>query len=807
MSSLFRVNFDYNHPRTKKARLGRAFLRPRTQALIKLAIAVLSASAGLMAVFSLELGAITLAIALVFINLQLWLHGEMVRLPAKMPIGSEELNLHEALDRRVLGRLQPDIASPKLIWRSVRGMWRQQFFSVRYGMGMEIFDTALSDKPEDGPAVWQKAVELAHKENQGSITGAALTVALLMSIEGYDEWIAQLHLEPNDLIVGIDWQRHIELVAERIAHRSHMGGLARDWTAGYTPTLNRLGHNVSLDIQYGGFLHRDLKVHRDTVDQVLYQLSSGGRPNVALVGNVGVGKTTTVHSFAQRILFDKSVPENIRYHQVYTLNAPSLLAQVTDRASLEFVMLSILAEARAAQNIILFLDEAQLFFNQGTGAVDLSNILLPVLENGAIRIIMAMSPNQWQTLSAHNQALAGLINYLAIREPDEQDTKRIMEDQVLLIEQKHGVVFMYQALNEAYRVADRYMHDIAFPGKAIRVMEAAVNKAAGGKLVTEESVQKAIETTLGVKVQGASREEKQQLLNLEDQIHERMVNQKRAVKVVSDALRRARSGVGNPRKPIGTFLFLGPTGVGKTELAKAIADVYFGGESEVVRVDMNEFVQSNSIDRLLEVATEAGTSLLAKIRKQPFSVVLFDEIEKAHPDVVNVFLQLLDEGIMRDNANREISFRDAIVIATSNAGADHIRANIEAGKQLEDFEQQFVDGLIDAGDFRPEFLNRFDEIVVFRPLNKEELLQVVDLLIASVNRVLARQKVQVSLQLDAKQWLVEHGYDARLGARPLRRMVQRSVENIVAKKILSEDFRPGSTLTLTAHDLESTIED
>jgi ATP-dependent Clp protease ATP-binding subunit ClpA len=206
--------------------------------------------------------------------------------------------------------------------------------------------------------------------------------------------------------------------------------------------------------------------------------------------------------------------------------------------------------------------------------------------------------------------------------------------------------------------------------------------------------------------------------------------------------------------------------------------------------------------RLLEPGIESGTSLVAQIRKQPFSVVLFDEIEKAHPDVVNILLQLLDEGVLRDSTNREVSFRDAIVIATSNAGADRIRQYIQAGYQLDQFEDQFVNELIDSNQFKPEFLNRFDEIVLFRPLNKEELLQVVDLMVAAINKTLMRQKVQVSLTQEAKVWLVDQGYDARLGARPLRRMVQRSVENIVAKKLLSEDFRPGTTLQLDAHDLE-----
>lgn len=799
------TRLDRNHPRVKKARLGRMLLRPTNANIINIAIAlgVVSSIAGF--IISFPLVGLIASPTLVLIMLKLWANGELREMPAYFPQAKPQvLDLHLALDRRVLGRLD-DADTPQQIWKAVRGMWRQRFFSDRYGIGYEIFDTKLSDDPAVGQAVWDRAYELAKREGQDSITGATITVALLSTIHGYDDYLAELHLEPSDLVIGIDWQRHIELLVERIRNKSSFGGLARDWASGYTPILNRLGHNMSLDVQNGGFLSRFIPAQRQTVDQMIATLSGAARPNVVLVGGNGVGKSTLVYDFTQRLLLDPHVPKNIRYHKVISVNAPLLISQVSDSKTLESIILGVLAEARAAKNVIIFFDRAELFFQSGTGKIDLSSILLPAIENGSVRMIFAMGDNEWHTLSANSTALASLLNYQVAAEPDQENTMRIMQDQALLIEAKHGITFMYQSLLEAYRLSERYVHDLAFPGKAIRVLEAAVNFADAG-MVTEASIQQSLESTLGVKVQGASKEEKQALLNLEDQIHERMINQTRAVKVVSDALRRARSGVGNPNKPIGTFLFLGPTGVGKTELAKALSHAYFGGDYRIVRVDMNEFVRSEDVSRLLAPAVEQGTSLLASIRKQPFSVVLFDEIEKAHPDVVNVFLQLLDEGIMRDTANREVSFRDAIVIATSNAGADMIREHIEKGEELEQFEKQFMNDLINSNQFRPEFLNRFDETVLFRPLKPEELLLVVDLLIEGVNKTLARQKVGVALTDNAKKWLVDNGYDARLGARPLRRMVQRSVENIVARKILQSDFKPGSTLTLDADDLANADE-
>jgi len=344
------------------------------------------------------------------------------------------------------------------------------------------------------------------------------------------------------------------------------------------------------------------------------------------------------------------------------------------------------------------------------------------------------------------------------------------------------------------------------PGRAIKLMESAAGYAEPSKLVTMNSVQQAIEQTMDIKVGVASGEdEREKLLNLEDLIHQRMINQTRAVSVVSDALRRARAGVRNENRPIGTFLFLGPTGVGKTELAKALADVYFGGEGRMIRLDLNEYVRSEDVARLIADGADDSSSLTAQAMKQPFSVVLLDEIEKAHPNVLTTLLQMLDEGILRDIKNREVSFRDAIVIATSNAGADRIREYIERGYQLEQFEQQFIDELINSNQFRPEFLNRFDEIVTFRPLGKEELVQVIDLILAGINKTLQLQKITVNVAQDAKLFLVEKGYDPRLGARPMRRVVQRAVENTVAKQMLAGTAAPGSTIEITLAQVQQIL--
>ena len=377
---------------------------------------------------------------------------------------------------------------------------------------------------------------------------------------------------------------------------------------------------------------------------------------------------------------------------------------------------------------------------------------------------------------------------------------RILEDTALTLEAKNAIVVSYSALREAYKLSGQYNQDIAYPGRAITLLEQSLPYV-NNKLLDDTSVQAAIEKTKGVKVAKAGAAETDVLLHLEDKIHERMINQVEAVNVIAAALRRGRAGVANPRRPTGSFLFLGPTGVGKTELAKSLAATYFGDEQQMIRLDMSEYQQPTDVARLLDAGSSVAKSLILSIREQPFSVVLLDEIEKAHPNILNLFLQLLDEGQLSDASGKATSFRNAIIICTSNAGANDIITKISAGESLANFERPLIDKLISVGQFKPELINRFDEIVLFRPLNQQELGQVAQLMIASVNQTLADQNVSVRLTDAALAQIVTQGYDPEFGARPMRRVVQKSVENAVANKILGGQAEPGTEIVLDVSDL------
>jgi ATP-dependent Clp protease ATP-binding subunit ClpC len=488
------------------------------------------------------------------------------------------------------------------------------------------------------------------------------------------------------------------------------------------------------------------------------------------------------------------------------LDATRLVTAASGRGELEGLIQTLLSEAYTAKNIIICLDNAQVFFEEGVGSVDVTNMLLPILEAGRLPIILTVDEQKFLQISKRTPALVTALNRINVHPTDELQTLSVLEEQLPLIEFRRKVTYMYQAIREAYKLSARYVYDIAMPGQALSLLDSAADYAESG-LVTARSVAMAIEKTVGVKTNIVDDEnERDTLLNLESLIHARMIGQDRAVNVIADALRRARAGIRNQKRPVGTFMFLGPTGVGKTELAKSLAAVYFGGEQNIIRLDMNEFVSSDDVARLIADGTEDAGSLTAQVMKQPFSVILLDEIEKAHSSVLTTLLQLLDEGILRDAKNREVSFRDTIVIATSNAGADRIQEYLHRGYNLEQFEDTFVDELISSNLFHPEFLNRFDEIVVFAPLNKEELLKVVDLILVDVNKNLSEQKITVTVTQDAKEYLVEVGYDPRLGARPMRRVVQRSVENTVAKLMLAKEVQAGGSIEITLDQVKEILD-
>lgn len=790
------VLYDASSARASKARLGVRLTKPLRFGLEAVTVLLFVGGAAAV-VFDFALGWLLIGLAAVPMMIVEWYRGELHHPPTKGE------SIDGVLGGDILGQLGKD-PTPKDIAKAAAKVRGGVFFALRFGITENFLLNITSDKPQDAEIIWQNALKIREESGSTHLSGAVLTVAIIDSFSDKDSLLAHMKLDRADLIAGVKWYRHLRELVEQSKVPRRTGGIARDFSFGYIPLLKRFG--VNLSEQIGMKINVEIASHKKAVDQLIDTFGTGGRQNVALVGPEGTGKTTIVHAFADKILDAKAkIPASLKFRQIFILDSASLIAAAPGRGELEGLIMQVLGEAYSAKNIIICLDNAQLFFEEGIGSVDLSNVLLPILEAGNLRVILTMDEQRYLQIGQRNPGLVNALNRISVEPASRDETIAVMQDQLIITEYQRKVTYMYQSLDEAYRLSERYIHDLEMPGRALKLLESGAGYAEGG-FVTGNSIQQAIEQTMNIKVGVASGEdEREKLLNLEDLIHKRMINQTRAVQVVSDALRRARAGVRNQNRPIGTFLFLGPTGVGKTELAKALADVYFGGEDRMIRLDLNEYVRTEDVARLIADGADDPTSLTAQAMKQPFSVVLLDEIEKAHPQVLTTLLQLLDEGILRDIKNREVSFRDAIVIATSNAGADRIREYIERGYKLQDFEQKFVDELISSNQFKPEFLNRFDEIVVFRPLEKSELIQVIDLILAGINKQMALQKISVEVADDAKQILVEKGYDPRLGARPMRRVVQRAVENLVAKQMLSGSVPPGTVIKVTRDQVQQIL--
>lgn len=782
--------FDYYNLRAKKSRLMNGLRGILFLLKILKIVGILSGFC--LILIDSAFGWLILAFSSIMTILIYWWNGELHRLEP-----SKELNIEGQLASNILGKLSKNPTSEqiaKVVLESSGG----KFIAARFGLGKTTIES-LVQIPQNSPEnIFQTALQIQQKLKTKTVSGSVLALSIVRNFPNYETLLAQFYVDFEDLERGVLWHDHIFSLINKSKIPMKTGGIARDWSFGYTPTLNRFGVNITNQVSNNILMSSNLEQHKELVSKMIEQFSGQGKQNIALIGVDGVGKTTVVNSFAAKIANgNEKIPSNLKFRQVISLDASSLIAAAPGRGEIENLLNYVLNEAYVAKNIIICLDNAQLFFEDGVGSVDVSNLLLPIIQGGVLRMILTMDEQRFLQISAKNPALAQAMNRLQVNPANYDETLAVMQDKLLLFEHQNGVLYQFQALKEAYRLSQRYIFDLEMPGRAVRLLEMSAGFAEN-KIVTASSVEKAIEQTMNVKISTANvDEEKETLLNLENLLHARMVGQEKAVSVVANALRRARTGVRNQNRPIGTFLFLGPTGVGKTELSKALSEVYFNGEDNIIRLDLNEYVNLDDVSRLIADGSRDVSSLTAQMMKKPFSVVLLDEIEKAHPNVLTALLQVLDEGILRDEKNREVSFRDSIIIATSNAGAERIQELIARGYDSTSAEEVIVNDLIASREFRPEFLNRFDEIVVFEPLTKENLLQIIDLMIAGVNKTLAGQKISVSVTPEARLMLAEMGYDPKLGARPMRRVIQRVVENTIARKMLSGEAQPGSNIEIT----------
>ena len=670
----------------------------------------------------------------------------------------------------------------------------------------------------------------------------------------------------SSLIMGAEFSNYIKSVIRKRTNSGQRKTVSNPMLSQYGRDMTELARAGKLDPVVGRI---------DEIARVIRILSRRTKNNPCLIGEPGVGKTAIAEGIAQKIAAG-DVPEELKDKKLISLDLSGMVAGSRYRGEFEERLKRLMSEVEEDGNIILFMDEIHTIVGAGSaeGSLDASNILKPALSRGELRMIGATTVSEYRKYFSKDAALERRFQPVVVEEPTVDETVEILKGLREKYEIYHGLEISDEALKAAAVFSERYISDRFLPDKAIDLIDEAcagiklksavvpapvlkLNEeiksmedgirdaiiaedfALAGEIkrkqialkkkqetalkryekkdknriiVDDEAIAEAVSVWTKIPVNKIAEKESERLLKLEDQLHKRVIGQDEAVNAVSRAIRRGRVGIQDPARPIGSFLFLGPTGVGKTELSKALAELVFGTEDALIRVDMSEYMESHSVSKMIGsppgyVGFDDGGQLSEQVRRHPYSVVLFDEIEKAHPDVFNVLLQVFDDGHITDSQGRKVSFKNTILIMTSNAGARNIIEPKNLGFTAHTSEKQEYDrmqkGVMDEVKriFKPEFINRIDEMIVFHPLGNKELKSIVNLLSRELcGRLSGQMGIKLKVSQSLKDMIIEKHVDVKMGARPLKRAIQSEIEDPLSEEILSGRIKSGDTVTVTVKD-------
>ena len=682
-----------------------------------------------------------------------------------------------------------------------------------------LVGTGVSCTPEQGLTVrarlaMEKAAEEALRLRQGYIGPELLLPGILRQSEcGAAAVLTELGIEINDIytdIMAVFGNPGYNGKAQTGTLRSTVRRADTKVLDQYSRDLTELAAQGKIDPVVG---------RGDEIRRAVQILSRRTKNNPVLVGEPGVGKTAVAEGLAIQVAQGKTTAE-LANKRIVSLDIPAMLAGTKYRGDFEERVKSVLKDVRRAGDVILFIDELHTIIGAGSaeGAIDAANILKPALGRGEVQIIGATTPEEYRRHIEKDAALERRFQPVKVAEPSREQTMDMLQSLRGTLEKHHDVKITDDALTAAYELSVRYINDRFLPDKAIDLLDeaaAAIHVEAGtgsrsARIVDAAAIAQVVSLWTNIPVTGLDEDETERLKNLEALLKERIIGQDEAVTAVAKAVRRSRVGLKDPNRPVGSFLFLGPTGVGKTELCRALAATVYGDEGAMIRLDMSEYMEKHSVSRLIGsppgyVGYEDGGQLTERVRRKPWSVVLFDEIEKAHEDVWGILLQIMDDGHLTDSAGRKVDFRNTVIVMTSNVGAKAITegrlplgfAGTETGREA-DMRRMVMEEL--RTTFRPEFLNRIDETIVFHRLGLEDMVEITRNMLAQVKERFQELGLELQVPEDTVRWLACAGSDDKFGARPLRRVVQQSIEDAAAEMLLDGTANPGDSLTALVRD-------
>ena len=617
----------------------------------------------------------------------------------------------------------------------------------------------------------------------------------LLSFEMYEKNVSEilydLEVDTEKIINCLEWFRINKEINDRkkfhgkLAKFKPGGTMDRAYMAVATPILDHFSYDLTKKAKYGQL---DFCVNREKELGNIFENFISGKLGCMLVGEFGVGKNTVVSAIAQ-LMVEEKVPDILRDKRLLSLDIARLVSG-TNMGEAQERLLVVIDEISRAGNIILYIENVENIVGIQVGSsetLDLSEVLSGALERNLLYCIASTTPENY-TKHIEGRTLGNVMSKIKVEEPSSRQAIQILESKVGFLEFKYKVYFSYNALERIVYLSDKYMHNKKLPQKAVEILESVAVKCSGrdanNRVCTKEDVANAISEITGIPLAKIGEDESKKLLNLESEIHKRMIGQVEAVKNVAASLRRARVELREGKRPIASFLFLGPTGVGKTELAKIISEIYFNNERNMIRLDMSEYQHVDSVKKMIGSADGTLGYLTEAVRRSPFAIILLDEFEKANPKIMDLFLQVIDDGRLTDGQGRTIDFTNCIIIATSNAGSVYIQEQISINVDIESIKKGLIGEYLNKV-MRPELINRFDGLIVFKPLTLQNVADIARLMLNKIEKMLNTKGISFYAEEQGVMELAKLGFDPAFGARPLRRLLQQKVENIIADKILA----------------------